>query len=905
MLALLCSCSGEDLPPEETPPDGESPFELSSIDPPLPPDPPKPLNPEPLLPARATLAPCAPGWREVDDGEAVFCEPWPASGRASCPSDQAHFPGEPACTAIGAPCSSHEWSDALPADRRILYVRRGASANGDGSAAAPFARASEAIAAANAGDIVALGKGVFDEAITVKAGVTLWGACVAETVVRTSTPASARAAIIAAGDGSEVRNVTIRGALEGIFIGPGTSMHVESVVIDETRGIAGISVQGRATIRELAVRNTRAESDGGFGRGMNVIRGANAEVHRAVFEHNHDVGIFIGEASTVTLEDAAIIGTSPRVRDRLAGRALSVRDGSQLQLSRAVLEENHDTGIAVYDATTRLIMEDVVVRDTQPSVSSGWSGVGIFVFFGARVEGARVRLVSNHDSGLLATDPGTLARFSQLLVTDTVTAAEPPELGQGITVQMQARVEVSQGLLARNLVQGVRAELGASIDLQEVTIRETKSRIYDRVAGRAIDARDGAQITGGGLYFDHNREVGIYANGMGTEVNLSRVTVRDMLSQESDRGFGVCLSLTGGAHVELTDAIFERCRKHAIFAEGSTTTLAVSDLRVLDTQNDESVGFYGSALWIEDGARARVVKALFDHNRDVAIHGYTGAIIELEDIVLRETQPSSDLGTFGAGIWSRSGRLTIRRAEFDGNRHAAIAALDGAELDASDLRVTRTIQNAAERDFGYGLAVVTGAHGVVERAIFEGNMAAGVAVDDPESRLHLADTVITETRGTQPSGLAGRGLFVGFPAEVSLARAVIARNAEAGVLVFGSLRGEDVVVEDTLGRECARTLCPMEAAGTGVVAVGGSIELTRFRVRKSLLAGISLHDGGVADLHDGEISGNPIGVNVQSEAFDLRRLQDRVIYRDNDVPLDARALPAPEPIAPILNPTGG
>lgn len=762
---------------------------------------------------------------------------------------------------------------------------------------APFARAMEAIAAANAGDVVALGKGVFDEAITVKAGVTLWGACVAETVVRTSTPASARASIIAAGDGGEVRNLRITGALEGIYIAPNTSMHVESVAIDGTRGVAGISVQGRSTIRELAVRNTQPLSDGNFGRGLNIIRGANADVQRAVFERNHDVGVFVGEASAATMSELAISETSRRAGDSSKGRALVVRDGSELHLFNAAIEENYDAGIAVYEANTKLIMEDVVVRNTRSSMGGIMSGMGLVVFSAARVEGARVRLWSNTDSGLLATEPETYARLSQLLITDTIGASD--ELGQGITAQLNARVEISKGLLARNRAESVRVHTGASIDLREVTIRETKSRTHGLIGGRGIDARERAKVTGDVLLLDQNRETGIFAGAAGTEVVLNNLTVRDMLSQELDRGFGVCLSVTGGAQVQVANALFERCKKYAIAVQGSTTALEISDLRVLDTQLDDSQGRAGFGMLLDRQAHARVTRALFERNRDVAIYADGGPQLELEDLVVRDTRPS-DRGTAGAGLWIFGGRLVIRRAELDQNRHVAIALFDDAELDATDLRVTHTMQNPEEIDYGYGLAVDSG-HGVVERAVFDENTSFCVALNQSQSRLQLTDVVISNTRGIQPSGIAGIGLFVGTGAEVSLDRSLIAKNAEAGVLVFGRLHGEDVVVEDTFGRECARTSCAEDAAGFGVVSGGGSVELTRFVLRRSALAGISLQYNGVADLHDGEVSGNPIGANIQTDAFDVRRLQDRVIFRDNELSLDARALPVPDPSAPVTS----
>ena len=48
------------------------------------------------------------------------------------------------------------------------------------------------------------------------------------------------------------------------------------------------------------------------------------------------------------------------------------------------------------------------------------------------------------------------------------------------------------------------------------------------------------------------------------------------------------------------------------------------------------------------------------------------------------------------------------------------------------------------------------------------------------------------------------------------------------------------------------------------------------------------------DLHNGVVSYNPIGMNIETEDFDIYRLMDEVLYIDNEVNLDARELPVPE-----------
>jgi hypothetical protein len=81
-------------------------------------------------------------------------------------------------------------------------------------------------------------------------------------------------------------------------------------------------------------------------------------------------------------------------------------------------------------------------------------------------------------------------------------------------------------------------------------------------------------------------------------------------------------------------------------------------------------------------------------------------------------------------------------------------------------------------------------------------------------------------------------------------------------------------------------------SGLGVYVDAAAV-VERFRLAESELCGVQLAAGGVADLHEGEVAGNPIGANVQTPGFDLARLQDRVLFVDNEINLDAAGLPVP------------
>ena len=76
------------------------------------------------------------------------------------------------------------------------------------------------------------------------------------------------------------------------------------------------------------------------------------------------------------------------------------------------------------------------------------------------------------------------------------------------------------------------------------------------------------------------------------------------------------------------------------------------------------------------------------------------------------------------------------------------------------------------------------------------------------------------------------------------------------------------------------------------------VELARFVVTGSVLCGVQVAEGGVMDLRDGEVTYNLIGANVQTADFDVNRLVDNVVYRNNERDFDSAFMPIPDPALP-------
>jgi hypothetical protein len=138
-------------------------------------------------------------------------------------------------------------------------------------------------------------------------------------------------------------------------------------------------------------------------------------------------------------------------------------------------------------------------------------------------------------------------------------------------------------------------------------------------------------------------------------------------------------------------------------------------------------------------------------------------------------------------------------------------------------------------------------------------------------------------------------------AVATVERALVRDNREVAVVAASPstmLTLFDLVVERTAARACAPAACPEAGIGVGSY-LGASLRVERFRISDNHLIGLQVAEDGEMDLANGLVSGHPVGVNVQVEGYDVMRLSNGVVFRDNETNLDARSLPVPDPMASI------
>jgi len=809
--------------------------------------------PLPRLRAGAYTTPKKDG---EQDGDRPVCDP----------ANDGSYPlvGHADCRPLGDACPSGDWPEIPPeVTGNRIYVRAGST--GAGTQASPYGTISEAVVSASPGDVVVIGPGSYPESVAVDRDLTLWGKCVAESEIQAPGPHAGGDAgtVLVAGDHrvdlvnlrisgeqigvrvsapgaavtlrgvwihsatrygvlADAGNLTLSGVLisstrspadgqSGIGLGvwSGAQAQIEAATVENNR-VIGITALDTGTVLSLAdsvVRNTQSrQADQLFGRGLEIGSGAQATGARLLVDGNRNIGAMIRDASTaVTLTDAAITDTQPRDSDRTIGVGLQAQTGAHADLTRGLLERNHNAGIVMSDANTTATLTDLVVRDTQSQEVDGVNGEGLWMLDGAHADCSRALFSGNHSSGILAQGQGTRLDLLDGAVLDTESQASDQRFGRGLEVNGRAHVTVTRGLFKNNRDAGIVGIFWETlVELEDVTVTDTRSRESTLTDGMGLGAAQGARVTVLRGRFQRNRDVGIYADGEGTQIDLTDVTVFETQSAEADRSLGRGLNVQEGAEITVLRGRFDQNREHGVFIASAGTVATLEDLIVSGTRSRESDLTYGRGLEATAGAQVTCRRALFDQNRDSGIMaGLSGTRLVLEDTTVSDTRGLESDDANGLGLQIQTGaEVTVTRGSFSGNRFEGIG-VNGSTLVLDQVTVSGTVGRDSDQLGGIGLFAYNGSRVTLTGGLFENNRTVGVFVSDAGTTADLFDLTVRDTQSEQSSQDHGRGLEVQEGARAGCTRCRLERNRYAGIAAFHAgtvLELTDVSVLDTRGR---------------------------------------------------------------------------------------------------------
>ena len=554
---------------------------------------------EPAPPALPDLGECPAGWTTAEvDGVAV-CEPGPSE---ACPAGQARFPGASGCAPVGAPCPSGDFAEGLP-DSGVIYVAPGGT--GDGTRAAPFGTMNAALVRATRGTIIAVAKGEYDEGFPLRPEVTVQGACAAETTFRWSRANQPTGAIGAPSELGTVRDVTIRDTDNIGVLVQGGAIRLEGVVVEGAQ-LFGIAVLGgRLEAEGLVVRATRPDSAGDSGFGMMVTEGGEAVLHRVLVEGNRQIGMGLGGAASVEVEDfiarGQVVGAVPGV-----AAGVAVEEGASLRGTRVVLEDARGIALVASDEG-QVELDQSVIRTVRADGVEMGIGVGAL---GGRVRIRRSRITDAQGTAVDVARGGEL-QLQDVVVDSVASPPDTPGWGLGIAVQ-----DIGSAILERVVIHRAQAA-GLAVIGTEATVAGDI-----RVEGRDLTIHDTLDqgISGVGVYVSDRASVGLTRVDMARTTHAalvitddSEVTLTDIsVAETRPAGDGLW-----GRGVEVTDSavVLERARfddHHEVgvlfsASQGTLSDLTIRNTRARGCSSDSCADTPGGiALGVYDGSEVTV-----------------------------------------------------------------------------------------------------------------------------------------------------------------------------------------------------------------------------------------------------------------------------------------------------------
>ncbi len=598
LLLLLCvsACGGDDTPIDgdaSTDADGAADGGLPAVAEPSPP----------------VLTPCPPGWRVAagDDGIEV-CEPFASDAPADCADYEVDLPGQGGCAPLDD-CPAGDFSEALPSDVRVIYVRPGPT-GGDGSEAAPYGTISEALVRAEVGDVIALAKGTYDTLIRLPAGVTLHGACAAETILTTTITLALDGLVDVAGPGSALRHLSIEGiARAAISVGPDGSLEIEDVYIRDVTHIGIFIYGGEVLASGLAIDGVVPSDDEMAGRGIDVNFGGSFEGNRVSVRRAHDVGVR-SDASRVGLADFVIDEIAPDAATGTTGAGLQAYGDAETTLTRGYVGHAHQEGLFVYRAA--LTGEHLVIRDVVGRSSDGAWGAGVIGTDGATITLDSV-LVERTTSAALAAETAPTSLQVEDVVLRDIESNSTGDLGWGIDVSLGATATLDRVAITR--AQGIGLVIrNGRVDLADVSIDET---LANPLTNAGVGARVvlGSTLSGERVRIRGGTDLGLFAMGADTEVSLTDLSLSDFESRSIDGRYGRGINVELGATLALERAEIRRVRNVAIFVGNTESAATLTDVSIAGVRYERCAddmtcpmepaavglgGFYGGRI-VADG----------------------------------------------------------------------------------------------------------------------------------------------------------------------------------------------------------------------------------------------------------------------------------------------------------------
>lgn len=521
-----------------------------------------------------------------------------------------------------------------------------------------YASIAAAVAAADAGYLIAIDEGTYVGTVSPSRPVTLWGRCPEKVVLVPADGGTNVGLRLVDLPGVVVKNLTVRGFPGGVAIFGGSAELSGLVVEGNTIGGVIVSNGGAtATLRDSVVRGQRARpadrqtsgvyvqkgavltledvalSDNEFVGGVTTNPDAGLVVRRSIIRGgfpiaqgpavgSFGVGAYAVDGAWLQIEESAIVGNTTEgvliarggtrpgfgtvirstVRDtrrNLAfedmARGIEAGKGSTLRVEGCTASGNAEHELIVTEGATATIVDTTTIGALDVGAPSG---TGLLVGYDAGVVATSLAIVRPRAVGVEVEENGVL-RLEGSLVAEPVLAAVP---GSTTGVQAIAVSQKTKGALA--LVGSVlRRGLGVSLLLSTATATVERSLILDSstrygLGGRGISVQDGSTLTMTESAIVGAHETGVVTFDPGSRATILRSSIEDT-AQDEFGNFGIAALATTGSTLELDACTVTRSASIGVAASEAAVALRSS-----------FVSWNPTAVHAQDGASLRTSDAV-------------------------------------------------------------------------------------------------------------------------------------------------------------------------------------------------------------------------------------------------------------------------------------------------------
>lgn len=584
----------------------------------------------------------------------------------------------------------------------------------------------------------------------------------------------------------------ISNAQNGDTIALSKHVYLESLLIDRSVRIIGACAEETkldppAGAVEIVAPNVELRDLTVLDAGIGVLihgPSQNTRLENVIIDGAMYEGLLAKDGSEVELE---------RVLIRAANPGLAAVTGAKIGGKDVVIRSSALAGYFA-NATTEVVLEDLIVVPLDADGPTGFSHRGIVVSDGAEVKLSGFFVEIDHGSGFEASQ-------ASLSIEDGILLGRPGGDRWSALVLRESSTSIVRTVLDHHATTAVRIEDSPTpntVHFEDVIIRNTDGTA-DGYDGFAIRAHSGADVTARRLKIENAREIGFLVHGPRASADLSDLSISTIRPAELGGWGGICLQIVGGANVELERAHIKDCGQSCVFVSceipfenggcPTATTLNFKDVDIEECRpsnnNKAGHGMYIAHQSPASGERLRIRRAY-----DAGIHGVE-PLAFLRDVTIKDMHrsPTTHCGTAitTRGIRALS-QFNVTRGRFENLIGAGAYAENPLNvLQLTDVEIKNVSpSNCIGIERGLGVAVTENSETRAERLRIEGSHTIGISAESGGhffgKEVLVTDTVLDTGIGVRAVSGAHHGML-----RLSLENFSIENNRDVAISISDSI----------------------------------------------------------------------------------------------------------------------